>query len=213
MWQNQDNNDIIVIITIHLIQLLTKYSFYFKSLFSKRNISIVILIFCNWHISWFKISKAMIEEYITYLLWFLLYHYKVHYTHLIWQWCQNMYNRSIFLKYHLKSHLIHNWHYYRQTIFNQLDIMVSYVDIIGLCHVMWQRFHFKRMLITGLFSMAIVPYKSINVFAIILSFFYFFSLFKNRWPHLLLWIIIFTSRFGLGLGKYITIKIGFFIYD
>ena len=44
--------------------------------------------------------------------------------------------------------------------------MVSYVDMIGLCHsvailqeiyemqpkthVMWQRFHFKRMLITGL---------------------------------------------------------------
>ena len=53
---------------------------------------------------------------------------------------------------------------YRQTIFNQLNIMVAYVDIIGLCHsvailleiyvmrpkskVRWLRFHFKRF--TGL---------------------------------------------------------------
>ena len=53
-----------------------------------------------------------------------------------------------------------------KTFFNQLNIMVSYVDTIGLCHsvailreinvmwltchVRWVRFHFKRMLITGL---------------------------------------------------------------
>ena len=45
-----------------------------------------------------------------------------------------MYNRSIFLKYSFESQLIYKWRYYRQTIYNQLDIMVSYVDIIGLCH-------------------------------------------------------------------------------
>ena len=53
-----------------------------------------------------------------------------------------------------------------KTIFNQLNIMVSYVDLFGLCHsvaillgihvmrpkcdVRWLRFHFTHMLITGL---------------------------------------------------------------
>ena len=71
-----------------------------------------------------------------------------------------------FLKYYFESHLIYEWSYYRQTIFNQLNIMVPNVDMIGLCssvailweihvmqhkcHVRWLRFHFKRMLITGL---------------------------------------------------------------
>ena len=70
------------------------------------------------------------------------------------------------LKYHFESHLIYTWHYYRQTTFSQLKIMVPYVDISGVCHsivilweiyvmrrkchVMWLRFHFKHMLITGL---------------------------------------------------------------
>ena len=66
-----------------------------------------------------------------------------------------MYNRGIILK--AISYKI---------IFNQLDNMVSYVDIIGLCqsvaifkeiyvmrhkcHAMKLRLHFKRMLITEL---------------------------------------------------------------
>ena len=70
------------------------------------------------------------------------------------------------LEYYFESHLIYKWRYYRQTIFSQSNIMVSYVDMIGLCHsvtilretyvmrlkchVRWLPFHFKRMLITGL---------------------------------------------------------------
>ena len=39
------------------------------------------------------------------------------------------------LKYYFESHLIYNkLRYYRQTIFNQLNIILSCVDIIGLCH-------------------------------------------------------------------------------
>ena len=38
------------------------------------------------------------------------------------------------LKYYFQSHLIYKWHYYRQTILNQLKIMVSYVYIIVLLH-------------------------------------------------------------------------------
>ena len=38
------------------------------------------------------------------------------------------------LKYFFESHLIYKIRYYRQTNFNQLNIMVPYVDIIGLCH-------------------------------------------------------------------------------
>ena len=38
------------------------------------------------------------------------------------------------LKHYFESQLIYKWHYYRQTIFNQLNIMVSYVDIIGLSY-------------------------------------------------------------------------------
>ena len=44
------------------------------------------------------------------------------------------------LKYYFESQLIYKWHYYRQTIFNQLYIMVFYVDIIGLSHsvvILW----------------------------------------------------------------------------
>ena len=67
------------------------------------------------------------------------------------------------LKYYFVSYLIYKWRYYRQII---LNIMVPYVDIIGLClsvanlweiyvmwpkcHVRWLRFHFKRMLFTVL---------------------------------------------------------------
>ena len=44
------------------------------------------------------------------------------------------------LKYNFESHLIYKLRYYRQTIFNQFNIMVAYVDIIGLCHsvvILW----------------------------------------------------------------------------
>ena len=47
---------------------------------------------------------------------------------------QNMYNRSISFKVLFLSHLIYKWRYHRQTIFNQLDIMESYLDGTGLCH-------------------------------------------------------------------------------
>ena len=36
------------------------------------------------------------------------------------------------LKYYFESHLIYKLCYHRQTIFNQLNIMVPYVDIIVL---------------------------------------------------------------------------------
>ena len=80
---------------------------------------------------------------------------------------QNMYNRSISFKVlFIESHLIYKWCYYRQIIFNQSNIMVPYIDTIGLyqsveilwevyvmrhkCHVSWLRFNFKRMLIAVL---------------------------------------------------------------
>ena len=85
------------------------------------------------------------------------------------------------LKYYFESHLIYKWRYYRQTIFNQLNIMVPYVDIIGLCHsvailweiyvmrpkchVRWLRFHFKRMLITGLGQLTLPNVKGITEFS------------------------------------------------
>ena len=70
------------------------------------------------------------------------------------------------LKYYFEiSHLIYKWRYYRQTVFNQLNIMVSYVDIIGSCHsvailweiyvmrvkchVRWLRFHFNKKHLIG----------------------------------------------------------------
>ena len=79
----------------------------------------------------------------------------------------NIYNRSISFKVYFKSHILYKGRYYsKQTIFNQLSNMVSYVDIIGLCHsvtilrriyvmrpkcyVRYLRFQFKQMLITGL---------------------------------------------------------------
>ena len=75
------------------------------------------------------------------------------------------------LKYYFESHHIYKWRHYRQTIFNQLNIMVPYVDIIGLCpslailweiyvirhkcNVRWLRFHFKWILIMGLGQLAL----------------------------------------------------------
>ena len=39
------------------------------------------------------------------------------------------------LKYYFKRYLIYKWGYYRQTIFDQFDIiLVSYGEIIGICH-------------------------------------------------------------------------------
>ena len=57
--------------------------------------------------------------------------------------------------YHTKTYLfqsiilkatsyVYKWRYYRQTILNQLNIMVPYVHIIGLCHVESQ-FYEKSM--------------------------------------------------------------------
>ena len=45
-------------------------------------------------------------------------------------------------KYYFEIHLIHKWHYYRQTIFNQLNIVVPYKEIFGLCNsvvtILWK---------------------------------------------------------------------------
>ena len=75
-----------------------------------------------------------------------------------------MYNRSLSFEVLFWKSLHIYKSYYRQTIFNQLNIMVPYIDITGhsvtilweifvmqhKCHVRWHNFHFKRMLITGL---------------------------------------------------------------
>ena len=37
------------------------------------------------------------------------------------------------LNHYFESHVIYKWCYYNQTISNRLNIMVSYVDIMGLC--------------------------------------------------------------------------------
>ena len=70
------------------------------------------------------------------------------------------------IKYYFECHLMYKWRCNRQTIFNQLNNMVPYVYIIGLCHnivILWEifvmqhkchvkghNFHFKLMLITRL---------------------------------------------------------------
>ena len=53
------------------------------------------------------------------------------------------YNRSICFKvlFWKQPYIIYRWRYYRQTIFNELNIMVSYVDKIVLCHsvaILWE---------------------------------------------------------------------------
>ena len=64
------------------------------------------------------------------------------------------------IEVYFESHLMYKWRYYRQIIFNQWNIIVSYVEIIGLCHsvaifweiyvmrpkchVRWLRFHFNH---------------------------------------------------------------------
>ena len=105
---------------------------------------------------------------------------------------QYIYKGSIYLlKYYFKSQLIQKLHYYRQTIFNQLNIMVPYVDIIGLCHsvailqeiyvmqhkyhVRWHNFHFKRNAnyetwsIFNLFTLHSKPWISILMINVSLS--------------------------------------------
>ena len=100
-----------------------------------------------------------------------------------------------------ESHLIYKW----QTIFNQLNTMVSYVNIIGLCHsvailweiyvmrpechVRWLRSHFKCMLITGLGqSTLVLLWKYIGrvkerYVQIFLGFYHiFFSIFTKIFP-------------------------------
>ena len=94
------------------------------------------------------------------------------------------------LEYYFESHLICKWRYYRQIIFNLLNITVSYVDIIGLCHsvailfeiyvmrpkchVRWLRFHFKRIPITGLGQLFLVT-------LIIIRYFRFYIFFVVLW--------------------------------
>ena len=82
-------------------------------------------------------------------------------------YAQNMYNISISFEYYFQSHLIYKWcYYYRQAIFNKLNIIVPYIGIICLCHsvailwkiylmqhkchVRWHNLHFKWMIITQL---------------------------------------------------------------
>ena len=42
-----------------------------------------------------------------------------------------MYNRSITFKALFRKPRKHRWRYYRQAVFNQLNNMVPYVDLIG----------------------------------------------------------------------------------
>ena len=53
---------------------------------------------------------------------------------IIFLYCRQ--NILCIIEVYFESHLIYKLCYYRQTIYNQLNIMVSYVDIIGLyiCH-------------------------------------------------------------------------------
>ena len=55
---------------------------------------------------------------------------------------QHMHNRSIFLSINLKAtSYINDANIAIRTIFNHLNIMVPYVDIIGLCHsvaILWK---------------------------------------------------------------------------
>ena len=54
-----------------------------------------------------------------------------------------MFKRSKSFKYYFESHLIYKRRYYRQTILNQINIMVPYVDIISLCFritILWEIF-------------------------------------------------------------------------
>ena len=70
----------------------------------------------------------------------------------------------------------HHHKYHRQTIFNQLNNMVPYIDIIGLwemyvmrhkCHERWLHFHFKVMLITALGRYTLIYY--LNQFIIFIA--------------------------------------------
>ena len=54
------------------------------------------------------------------------------------------------LKYYFGSHLIYKWRYYRQSIFNQLNIMVPYVDMSGQSVAILLEIYVMRMLIMGL---------------------------------------------------------------
>ena len=103
------------------------------------------------------------------------------------------------LKYYFESNLIFKWRYYRQQIFKQLNIMVPYVNIIGLCHsvpilweiyimrrkchVMWLRFHFKHMLINELWL----------VFILIATNKLFYSTLKTLFRSWKKWLSVFFS--------------------
>ena len=49
------------------------------------------------------------------------------------------------INYYFESHLIYKLRYYRQTIFNQLNITIPFVDIIGLVYAIVYQFYKKSM--------------------------------------------------------------------
>ena len=77
---------------------------------------------------------------------------------------QNIYNRSISFKNYFESHHIYKWCYYRkQSSIKHYGTLRKYISLCYIvailweiyltwhqCHVRWLRFHFERLLITGL---------------------------------------------------------------
>ena len=62
----------------------------------------------------------------------------------VWVQTKDVFIRSIRFKllFWKPPHICtYKWCYYRQTIFDQLNIMVPHVDIVGLCHsfeILWE---------------------------------------------------------------------------
>ena len=82
------------------------------------------------------------------------------------------------LKYNFESHLIYKYRYYRQTIFNQLNIISPYVDMISLCHsvtILWEiyvmrlRFNLIECVIPNLIYFCIPEIFKTNVYNQFLS--------------------------------------------
>jgi hypothetical protein len=100
--------------------------------------------------------------------------------------------------------------FYRQKNFNQLKIIVTYVDIIGLCHsvaifwevyvmrhkchVWWHNFHLKGMLITGLCQKTLILYIYLLE---IKSYIPFFFLIKLYFTHLITNLLMYDIHFFL----------------
>ena len=100
---------------------------------------------------------------------------------LVFHWTQIMYNRSMSFKVlcwktpHIciVQHM-YKWRHYRQTIFNQLNSMVPYVDIISLCHsvtiswkiyVMRRKYHVTNQTKVIILE-SLISYKSISIICI-----------------------------------------------